>query len=237
MRLAIVIATYERPDGRTKNLLIRALNSIYLQTHKDYKVYLIGDACPNDAMFKDIVSYYPNVTFTNLEKSVEREKYNFGTYEMWCAGGLTPRLIGINSALADGFEYVCSLDHDDFWLPDHLATINDVIEKHNPNFICTVSTYPGTKLPHVPLDGKIIEWSVFPGCCCNSASCVKYSETSLRVRDTFALNGVASPPDADLWYRLGIEMKEKGQKGYLVRKLTAHHDEEGYTMKVTKKRI
>jgi glycosyltransferase involved in cell wall biosynthesis len=237
MKIAVVIATYDRPDGKTKNYLIRALNSVYLQTHKDYHVYLIGDAIPHVNEYIDIVEHFPQVTFVNLDKSIEREKYLWGSYELWAAGGLTPRLTGIDMALKDGYEYICSLDHDDFWLSNHLFEINKVIEQYHPMFICTVSTYPNTKLPNIMLDGDVVEWNVTGGCCCNSASCVKYSDTELRTRDRFAEEGILSPPDADLWWRLGEEMKIKGQKGYLIKKLTAHHDEEGYTMKVSKRKI
>ena len=41
--LGIVISTYQRPDGKTPELLTRTLNAINNQTYTNWKVYLIGD--------------------------------------------------------------------------------------------------------------------------------------------------------------------------------------------------
>ena len=43
MKLAISTSTYKRKDGGTPNLLKRALDSIFNQTHQDFKIFLIGD--------------------------------------------------------------------------------------------------------------------------------------------------------------------------------------------------
>ena len=46
-RLAITIATYQRPDGTTPFYLKRALDAVFNQTHKYFKVYVIGDKYEN----------------------------------------------------------------------------------------------------------------------------------------------------------------------------------------------
>jgi len=40
MKLAIIISTYYRKDGRSSSFLTRALNSIANQTYQDYKIFL-----------------------------------------------------------------------------------------------------------------------------------------------------------------------------------------------------
>lgn len=228
--IAIIIATYQRQDGMTPFYLKRALESIKNQTFKDYQVYVIGDNYESNNEFKEIVDLYPELIYFNLKKSNEREKYSFGDYRLFCAGGVTAAKIGIDLAVSAGYKYVCHLDHDDFWEPNHLELISQVAEL-DPLFICTLSTHNGSHLPKVDITNEVFEYyPVACGLICSS-TCVKYSDTELRGRDVFAETGTAYPADADLWVRLAAEMKSKGRKGYLISSLTCHHEEEGYSLK------
>jgi glycosyltransferase involved in cell wall biosynthesis len=227
--IGIVIPTYRRPDGKTKDFLIRALESIEVQTYKDYQVFVIGDDYSDLEEFQEIAGMFPNVWFFNLSHSVEREKYSIGDYRLYCAGGLGAVLSGINKALEMGVKYICHLDHDDWWEADHLEEINKVIEKYDPLFICTLSTYKDSWFPFVDLTSEVQEFYPVPMGLVHSATCVKHSDTKLLPRDVFAETGVASPGDADLWERLAKEMHETGRKGYLITKITCHHDTEGYS--------
>lgn len=228
--LAVVIATYFRPDGSTPRYLERALKSIENQSYKNYHIYVIGDNYEDSKGFKEICSRFNQITFVNLPKAIERDKYPFGDYRLFCAGGVNACYYGIELALNDRFEYVCHLDHDDFWEPDHLEKINSVIQL-NPQFICTCSTHINNWLPYVQLTGEVYEY--YPESCkmITSSACVKYSDTKLRPRDVFDATGEAYPADADLWNRLSEEMKKEGKKGYLIASLTCNHNEEGYSLK------
>lgn len=229
MKIAVIIASYFRPDGSTPKYLERALKSIENQTHKDYKVYVIGDNYSDEKGFKEICAKY-KVTCFNLPVAVEREKYPFGDYRLFCAGGVNACNYGIKLALSDGYEYICHLDHDDYWEPTHLETINSMLNL-NPVFCCTASTHIQDWLPYVQLTGDIYEY--FPEACkmITSSACVKYSDTILRPRDVFEATGEAYPADADLWNRLSEEMHREGKKGYLASVITCNHNEEGYSLK------
>jgi glycosyltransferase involved in cell wall biosynthesis len=226
--IAIVTATYQRPDGSTPFYLSRALESIYNQTCQDFQLYLIGDAYKDNRELMSIISNYPFIKCVNLERSAEREKYPFGDHRLWCCGGLSAVLKGISWALSDGAEHVCHLDHDDWWEKDHLEKIAGVIKEKNPLFVCTLSTYKGGVMPRREITNETIEWIPVPGGLIASSACVKYSATKLRGRDCFAETGEAYPGDADLWLRLASEMKTTGRKGYVITSLTCHHDQEGY---------
>ena len=228
MKIAIVCSTYYRPDNRSLFYLERAMRSVYNQTFKDYQVYLIGDDYANKGQFQKIANKY-KVRSVNLPESIERQKYAFGTYPLFCSGGLTPALKGIEMALADGYEYICHLDHDDWWEPSHLEYINHVIEQYKPLFICTLATYYCGLLPSYEPSGDVMQYVTYPGCCVLSSSCIRYSGTKLRFRDVFAETGKAYPADADLWQRLSDEVKIKD--GYIVTAVTCHHDEEAYSLK------
>lgn len=224
--IAIVISTYYRPDERSSFFLHRALNSIKSQTYKDYKIYLIGDNYTNKKEFEEIVSQY-DVTAVDLERSIEREKYSFGDYRLFCSGGVTPYNFGIDLALKDGFKWICHLDHDDWWEPNHLQKISEVL-KLDPLYVCTLATYYGAWHPKVEVSNKVYEYESNPGSSILSASCVKYSEVSIRFRDVFEETGKEYPADADFWSRLNPISRGRS---YLISSITCHHDEEGYSIK------
>jgi glycosyltransferase involved in cell wall biosynthesis len=242
--IAVVIATYQREDGMTPYYLRRALESIEAQTYHDYMVYVIGDHYTNDRQFYELCWSYRNVKAYNLPIALERDKYPKGDYRLFCAGGTNACNEGIRHAMEDGCEYVCHLGHDDLWSANHLELMAKVIEEKNPLFICTLSTYIGQWLPFVEINNEVTEFYPVPKGIISSSTCVKYSETNLRVRDCVGLKEMKEymkedenpnhrtsyPSDADLWMRLAREMKDKDKKGYLIKTLTCHHDEQGYSL-------
>ena len=230
MKLAIVIPTYQRPDGKTKQYLIRALNSVQSQIHKDYHIYLIGDKYEDNEEFQEIASQYSNITAVNMEVAVERSKYNHGDFRLYCAGGVNAHLTGVEMAIKDGYDYICHLCHDDWWEPDHLNYLSEVADRFDPLFITSISSFiGGSHLPIVNADGKIYKHIPEPGYVCISSTCVKYTSTALRVRDCFADTGTAIPADAELWIRMGQEMRQEYKAGYVVTSVTCHHEEDGYS--------
>jgi glycosyltransferase involved in cell wall biosynthesis len=234
MKIAVVIATFQRPDGATPRYLERTLLSVDNQTFKDYHVYVVGDAYINEAELRQVVSRHLNTTCFNLDHSPERERYGFANMNIWHTGGNTAANKGVDLALADGYDYICHLAHDDIWLPNHLALINEVIEAHQPVFICTMSTYAGPQryLPdNVQETHAVVPFYPIPCGIVASAVCVKYRVTALRVTDRLLIDGVPYPSDAYLWACLEKEMKATGREGYLITTITCHHDEEGYAIR------
>jgi len=232
MMIAIVIATYKRKDGKTPFYLTRALNSIMVQTYKEWDVYLIGDNYEDEDELYNIAKDFENVDVINLAEAKERNKYLFGDYRLFCAGGVNAALYGVTQALKDGFKYVCHLDHDDYWHPDHLKKIAEVIETFDPLFVCTISSHIIGNLPNVEISGAIQHFLPLPCGMITSSACIKYSDTELRGRDVFAETGEAYPADADLWRRLSDEMERENKPGYLIASVTCYHDEEGYSLRL-----
>jgi len=229
--IAIVIATYERPDGKSLGYLDKTLESIDNQSYKDYTVFVVGDAWKDKDSLIEVCKKHKNIECYILKKSPEQERYDHGTMQRWCAGGVTAVNIGIKKALDAGFEYICHQAHDDIWEPNHLEEISKVIESHNPFFICTISTYGGRTLPGIAPDNGIVQYYPIDGGIIASSTCVKYSDTNIRAIDRLYEEGIMSPCDAYLWVQLRNEMKENNRKGYLIKKVTCHHDEEGYAYK------
>lgn len=225
MKLGVVITTYYRPDGRTKNFLTRTLNCVKDQIHQDYKVYLIGDRYQDYTEFLEIAQSIiepDKIYFENLPEAKERDVYLSGE-KLWCSGGVNARNYGIEKCLSEGIEYVCNLDHDDVWNNEHLSSINQILEDNKKyNFLLSRCNY--RYLYVVPVHSQPGEFYPQVGDVTHSASCVNFSKVPLRYRDVFAETGEVYPADADLWNRITNFLKLNGEFGFLIDKVTVLYD-------------
>ena len=238
MKFAIMMGTYQRPDGKTPFYLKRALDSIYNQTHQDFKVYLIGDKYEDDKEFRNIASRYPSrkMYSENLPVAVEREKYKDKKI-LWNVAGLNLALYTIDRILKDGYDYVCHLDHDDYWAPNHLEVINRVIEKTKTVWVCTKSVYIDSVLPDVDTDKEYVEFYPQPCGLIHSSTCINFRDIPLRYRNVYEETGRIGPCDADLWERMTVYFKKNRIKSYFINSLTCFHESEGYVEGKERKQI
>jgi glycosyltransferase involved in cell wall biosynthesis len=104
IKLAIVIATYKRADGKTPEYLHKALECVTKQTYKNYKVFLIGDDYDSYGEIDDVLKSLnnPQIEFENLPSKSEREKYS--GMDLWVCGGLNTINYAIEKALSEGYE-------------------------------------------------------------------------------------------------------------------------------------
>jgi glycosyltransferase involved in cell wall biosynthesis len=230
MKIAIVINTYKKSDNSTKFLLNRALESVKSQTYSDYMVFLIGDNYEDNIEFENIGNdkdLKNKIFYKNLPYSIERERYGLGSTQLWCSGGLTARNYGINVAKSYGYDYICHLDHDDYWHPQHLELINHAIETtFNPAFVYTCGTYYNNYLPNVTLNNEIIEMLPIPCKTIHSSVCINHSQIPLLYRDVYKEKGVCEPADADMWSRISNYIQKNNLKSYLITSLTCFHPTE-----------
>lgn len=232
MKLGISIPTYQRADGKTPQLLKRTIESIKNQTHQDFIILLIGDKYDDNVEFEQLCNSFElgeKLIYKNLPQAKEREKYPAGSKELWSAGGTFARNFGIDLGLKLGLEYICALDHDDYWHPQHLEVINHVIESApDVAFINTCSTYYNTHLPRVELTNEIIPSRVKPGGCIHSSVCINHKKIPLKYRDVFEETGKEFAADADMWTRIGAYIEKNNLSSFLVTALTCYHPDEGY---------
>jgi hypothetical protein len=104
--VSVVMATYNR-----SNIIGYSIRSLLASTLQDWELIVVGDACTDDteavvAAFSD-----PRIRFVNLERN--------------CGEQSGPNNAGV--ALARG-RYLAFLNHDDLWLPGHLAALLGAIE-------------------------------------------------------------------------------------------------------------
>jgi len=231
MKLGIVISTYQKPNGQTPTLLTRALNSIKSQTHQDYKVFLIGDKYNDEDEFIKLSTSIidsDKIFYQNLPNALEREKYPLGSQQLWCSGGVNAINYGLKKCFKDGIEYVCHLDHDDYWGEEHLEIINKIIEdKNKPSFIYTCGTFHNTYLPNIPLISQPHPLSPVPCKTIHSSTCMNIFSIPLRYRDLFQEEGIIAPSDADLWGRISQYISDNNLSSYVYSQITCFHPTEG----------
>lgn len=241
MKLGIIIPTYQKLNGSTPTLLKRAVESVKNQTYQDYTLIIIGDKYEDNDEFEVICDSFElgdKIVYKNLPYAKEREKYSLGSKELWSAGGVNAYNYGIDLGLSLGLEYICHLDHDDYWHPQHLEIINYTIEEtKDASVINTCSTYFNSYLPRVELTNEILPSEVKPGGFIHSSVCINHKLIPLKYRDVYAETGKEYAADADMWFRIGEYVKEKKLKTYQITSLTCFHPTEGEDQKKTESMI
>ena len=231
MKLSIVIPTYYRSDGSTLKYLTKALDSVFKQTHQDFKIYLIGDRYehPNEVVSLILNYDQSKISFINLDVAKERDFYT-NKWAIWSYGGVNATNHGIDLSISEGNHYICHLDHDDEWDPLHLETINQCIELNNPDWICTKSSYVhNLVLPRINSEEVYVDFIPKPETLIHSSVCMNFKTIPLRYRDLFDETGVVGlPGDAELWDRCGRDILDNNLKSTLINKITCSHIEEGF---------
>tara|TARA_R100000544_G_scaffold34222_1_gene20940 strand:- start:852 stop:1493 length:642 start_codon:yes stop_codon:yes gene_type:complete len=120
-KLSILLCAH-CPNVGYDDLLVKAINSIYEQSYKDYKLYIVLDECWEGTLskVKDIITLDTEIIIRNKKEGLARAK-NEG-------------LKRINT------EYVAFLDADDEYLPGKLEKQINFIENNNVDFLGTLAT-------------------------------------------------------------------------------------------------
>ena len=238
-KLGIVIPTYQRPDGKTPELLTRALNTIVNQTYNNWKIYLIGDKYNNQQEFEELSKIIPSnkILALNLPIAVERNRYPEGGINLWYSGGCNAVKIGIEFAINEGYHWVCHCDHDEQWLSNHLEEISKAILTTNSPVLYTKGKY----LNNVVLPQNINTSELYinrrpkPADTINSSCCFNYFLIPLRRRDPNYFYKEHDAGDAAFLKRVNNLLDQLNQPSILINKVTMINDQEGYAKTLTKK--
>jgi len=149
---AVIIATYHRPNGKTKGYLKKAFECLRNQRYQNFKVFLIGDrysagedTVGNNEKQEESEEFQSFRTELALSKmymenlSVAHERDNCRKpRNLWTIGGANAMNHGLRKAREQGFKYTVHLDDDDLWHPNHLRNLAMAYEQF-PNivFACT----------------------------------------------------------------------------------------------------
>lgn len=113
VKVSIITATYNRSE-----VLAHAIESVLLQTFRDWELIIIGDACTDNteevvASFKD-----QRIRFVNRETSFGEQSGPNNDGFLLARGGL-----------------IAYLNHDDLWFPDHLERLVTFLEESKADLV------------------------------------------------------------------------------------------------------
>lgn len=226
MTIGISIATYYRSDGSTIDKLSRCLKSIAEQTDQDYKVILIGDLYEDEDELYSFETLIPEgkLQIVNLFDSYERIRWT--GFDLWTVASVTPRNYSIDLFLEQGINYVCHIDDDDYYLPDHIETIRKAINDTGSNFIHTLCNTIRDEIGYkfiFPEEGNELYQEVLPICggLANCSVCINYKEIKVRPRRVIEEEGYSLVADCDQWNRIG----QLGVTAIKVNKVTVVNDD------------
>lgn len=174
--VSVIVPTYNRPD-----LLYRALTSVEGQTYPRIEAIVVNDAGQD---VREVVAQFPGARYHSHPEN---------------RGLAATRNSGIK--LTSG-EYLCYLDDDDFFYPDHIATLVNELESSDYRIAYTDAhrMYPdGRKDTPYSIDfdyGTLRHRNITP------VLCVMHERSILDEVGLFD-EGLDSHEDWDLWLRIG----------------------------------
>lgn len=120
MRFSIIIPVYNKADT-----VLETVQSALAQYYKDREIIVVDDGSQDD-----------------LEKALSSVRTHIRLIHQENAGVASARNRGIQESIG---KYVCFLDADDIWLPEHLTTLSDAIDAAPE--VCFLSTMFKTTFP------------------------------------------------------------------------------------------
>ena len=127
-QFSIIIPTYNRADGR----LQRALDSIVVQTHRDYEAIIVDDCSKDDT--REAVLAYLEPPIEQIEPAEHvAEHLRGGRFHYVRHEERGQRVVTWNTGMATATgDWFCRLDDDDAWDQMYLATFAYHIQE-NPD--------------------------------------------------------------------------------------------------------
>jgi glycosyltransferase involved in cell wall biosynthesis len=232
MKFAVLLSTYQRNDGRTIKFLERAIDSVFNQTYQEFKIFLIGDKYENEKEITELLKKYDSkkILFKNLKFAKERDIYK-EKFPIWSYGGVNAVNIGIELIIDEGFDYICHLDHDDWWNDNHLYEIQKCINIQKSDWICTKSTHldVNTTYPQILIEDKYVDFLPKRDSLIHSSVCFNIKTIPLRYVDLYQVEGHSNiAADSYLWERHREYIKKNNLKSTFLNVLTCNHIEEGH---------
>lgn len=149
----IIMPTYFRKNGKSKQYLERSIQSIINQTYKDWTLVIIGDKYEPKQELDNIISKYNSICNNKIvylyNTYVERDIVKSSNKRhLWHCAGANACNMGLEYGLKNNFKYFFSLDDDDYWKNNHLSEhMKYYNENENCFFVVSQSTNRGRMLP------------------------------------------------------------------------------------------
>lgn len=130
MKIAVIVCTYWRKSGDSKQNLLNVFKMLESQTYQDFKLFLIGDHYEKTNEFSELCNDYKKDIFYYNNDDHFREGYFKMNYNKWSSGGILAINIGIKQAIEENYDYYFHLDDDDLWELNHIESVVNVIKDY-----------------------------------------------------------------------------------------------------------
>ena len=232
IKFAIVIATFNRSNGKTIPYLTRSIESIIQQEYTNWDIILVGDKFKPEHIVLDFIDEYKNKTNNKiiyLQNLKPERDYIHDKSKLWNCAGATSINLGLKYARNNNYKYYCHLDDDDYWTPNHLTFLYNVYSSY-PNciFANTKSTYVGSYLPEEKIE--IYENNKLPtgGGMIHSAISFRIDIIPYYYDTAFNENDILGASDFLMLEKIKKYILEnKKYSSVYISELTCYHDIEG----------
>lgn len=117
---SIIIPLYNK-----KHFIENCLRSVYSQTFHDYEIILVDDGS-TDGGLETVRNFVNKTNWNRVENEATHHLHDIRIITQDNSGVSTARNNGVKAAKND---YIAFLDADDWWKPDYLEEMNNLIEK------------------------------------------------------------------------------------------------------------
>lgn len=191
MKFSVIIPVYNKA-----NTIAESIYSVLSQTEKDYELIIVNDGSSDN--LNDVLKNFVGIRIINQEN-----------------GGVSrARNAGINAAQGD---YICFLDADDLWFPNHLEELSTLIRKYpNAGMFSTshTETTSDGKLSHssshlVDFQNHFLCENLFELLNKHSynlihTNCVCVNKSLIHTKKIYFEPGEKIGEDTDMWYRVAL---------------------------------
>jgi len=232
IKIAIIIATYNRKNGKTPSYLKRSVESILKQKHTNWDLIIVGDKYEP---FNDLISQINEFKLKTdnkiiyLDNQMVERDFIQDKNKLWNSAGATSINMGLKYARDNNYIYYAHLDDDDYWSDNHLYEIANIYNQY-PNcvFVNTKSTYGNSYLPLENMN--IFENNRLP-----IPIGVIHSSFSFRIdilpfyyKTALDKFGIDEPSDAKMLQQIKTFLENNKQYSSIyISELTFYHDIEG----------
>lgn len=224
----IIMATYFRKNGKTKDFLKKSLNSIKNQSYTNWTLVIIGDKYEPkeelDKIIDDFKKECPNNKIvylynTHTERDIVKNNNN-----LWRCAGANAINMGLKNGIDNKYKYFFHLDDDDYWSSEHLKThMNAYLQSENCVFVVSKSVFLHSFLPRAKVD-------IYPNNILPTPSGMVHSSFSCRFdlikcfHDNVTPAGYEYPADATMLSRIRqFILENKQYYSIYIPELTCYH--------------
>lgn len=191
MKYSVIIPVYNKA-----NTIVESIESVLAQSEKDFELIIVNDGSTDN--IEEVLKVYKDIRLINQKN-----------------GGVSvARNTGINNAKGN---YICFLDADDIWLPNHLEEFNKLImdfpsaklfaTSHIETTDDGIETHSSDNIKDYP--ERFVVFNLFELLNTHAYGIINTNSVCIN-KDIFLKHNIYFEPgekigeDTDVWYRIGL---------------------------------